>query len=225
MSRARILGALTALCWILFAVTGLIRLLAGSAGLWEGLMRRYAPAETTRLPETEYPAVARLVTDYLTGRTETFQHTFPGPDGAEYLCFQAHEQAHMADVRGLIRLDTAMMAVSLLAGLAATAAVIRLSRRTRGEALKPCAAGVRTLLTALAVLATLLLAWAALDFDGFFTAFHRVAFRNELWILNPRTDLLIRLMPEELFRVLGLLGLGLVLPVPVGLALWAWRRR
>ena len=225
MSRARILGALAALCWIVFAATGVIRLLAGSAGLWEGLMRRYAPPEESRLPEAEYPAAARLVTDYLTGRTETFQHSFAGPDGTEYLCFQAHEQAHMADVRGLIRLDTAVMIASLLAGLAATAAVIRLHRQTGGEALRACAAGVRTLLTGLAVLATALLAWAAVDFNGFFTAFHRVAFRNDLWLLNPRTDLLIRLMPEKLFRVLGLLGLVLVLPAPAGLALWAWRRR
>ena len=47
-----------------------------------------------------------------------------------------------------------------------------------------------------------------LDYDRFFTAFHRLAFTNDLWLLNPRTDLLIRLMPEGLFMDLGLWGLG-----------------
>jgi integral membrane protein (TIGR01906 family) len=46
---------------------------------------------------------------------------------------------------------------------------------------------------------TVLLIWGVIDFDGLFTAFHRIAFTNDGWLLDPRTDLLIRLMPTELF--------------------------
>ena len=67
--------------------------------------------------------------------------------------------------------------------------------------------GLRVLRALCAITAGLAL-WAAFDFDRFFTLFHRIAFTNDLWLLNPRTDLLIRLMPESLFIDLGLWGLG-----------------
>jgi integral membrane protein (TIGR01906 family) len=54
--------------------------------------------------------------------------------------------------------------------------------------------------------------WAAVDFDGAFTFFHRLLFTNDLWLLDPRTDLLIRICPESMFAAMGLrialLGLG-----------------
>ena len=56
-----------------------------------------------------------------------------------------------------------------------------------------------------------LILWAVIDFDGLFVTFHRLAFRNDYWLLNPRTDLLIRLMPQEMFIDLGMKGLLLFL--------------
>ena len=41
--------------------------------------------------------------------------------------------------------------------------------------------------------------WGAVDFDSLFVLFHRLSFSNSLWLLNPRTDLLIRLMPTDFF--------------------------
>lgn len=41
--------------------------------------------------------------------------------------------------------------------------------------------------------------WAYADFDAFWTAFHRLAFRNDLWLLDPSTDLMINLFPSEFF--------------------------
>lgn len=37
------------------------------------------------------------------------------------------------------------------------------------------------------------------DFSAAFVKFHEIFFNNDLWQLNPSTDLLIRLMPEEFF--------------------------
>jgi len=46
--------------------------------------------------------------------------------------------------------------------------------------------------------------WAAVDFDGAFTFFHRLLFTNDLWLLDPRTDLLIRICPQSMFAAMGL---------------------
>ena len=37
-------------------------------------------------------------------------------------------------------------------------------------------------------------------FDYFFVLFHEISFSNDLWILNPKTDYLIMLFPENFFR-------------------------
>lgn len=42
-------------------------------------------------------------------------------------------------------------------------------------------------------------ALSLVDFSGAFEKFHEIFFKNDLWQLNPKTDLLIRLMPEEFF--------------------------
>lgn len=37
------------------------------------------------------------------------------------------------------------------------------------------------------------------DFDKYFDIFHRILFDNELWILNPDTDLLVNIVPVPFF--------------------------
>ena len=46
--------------------------------------------------------------------------------------------------------------------------------------------------------------WAAIDFDAAFTFFHRLLFSNDLWLLNPQTDLLIRICPQSMFEEMGM---------------------
>ena len=77
-------------------------------------------------------------------------------------------------------------------------------QRPESESLR----GAKRALGVLSLIAAGLALWAAVNFDGLFVTFHRAAFRNELWLLNPRTDLLIRLMPQEMFVDLGLKGLA-----------------
>lgn len=46
-------------------------------------------------------------------------------------------------------------------------------------------------------------AWAVLDFNSAFNFFHEVLFTNDLWLLDPRTDLLIRICPITMFMNMG----------------------
>ena len=48
-----------------------------------------------------------------------------------------------------------------------------------------------------------LAAYIALDFESAFILMHRLLFTNDLWLLDPRTDLLICLMPEPMFTFLA----------------------
>lgn len=202
MRLTRIAGAFTAVFWMVFSVTLIIWLTAGNGGYLAEELLKSAPPEVSRLPETEYPGVGNMTAGYLTGRTDRFQYEYTGADGNTTACFQDHEEAHMADCRELIRLDRTVMFISggLLLLLAGTGILIRGGRR------EFCRGILRGLLGIFAV-ASILVFWAIADFDGFFVTFHRVAFTNDGWLLNPATDMLIRLMPEQFFIRLGVRGL------------------
>lgn len=152
------------------------------------LMRHYAPPVDTHLPAAEYEPVVEMITDYLTGRTDAFQHIFT-MDGAQYAAFNQKEQQHMADVQWLFGLCRVIAwvcnGVVIFAGATLRRAMSRRIFR-------------RTLLAVLAAV-TVIILLAVIDFDGLFILFHKVAFTNDLWLLDPSTDLLIRLMPIEFF--------------------------
>ena len=45
--------------------------------------------------------------------------------------------------------------------------------------------------------------YAMADFDAAFTLFHKILFKNDLWLLDPATDLLIRVCPASMFMHMG----------------------
>ena len=191
---------LAALCGILLSLAAALAVLAflidgvgGSAPLMHSLMQRHAPPETTGLPQERYPAMAEMITDYLSGREKDFQFSFAEGDVIRQ-CFQLHEQQHMADVKALFDLCRTVLLLSVLTLLAlgGGAYVLRDQRRCVARGFL---GGVLGLLLAVAALAV----WGVVDFEGLFVLFHRMSFTNDLWLLDPRTDLLIRLMPLNFF--------------------------
>ena len=177
------------------------------------LMEHFAPPEDTGLPAEEYPAVVDMITDYLHGGNHAFQHIFT-VDGTEYAAFNAKEQHHMADVQDLFRLGRFItwlgLGVVLFGGLSAHR---KLDWRTFR----------RTLIAILAVVTVIIIA-ACIDFSSLFILFHQVAFTNDLWLLDPQTDLLIRLMPIEFFISYAAIIGGLWLLGMVGLLIFTTHR-
>ena len=69
------------------------------------------------------------------------------------------------------------------------------------------------------------------DFTQYFTYFHEIFFNNDLWLLDPKTEILIQMMPEPFF-IKAAIGIGLyygsslILMIVVGLLLYKikWRK-
>ena len=134
-------------------------------------------------------------------------------NGALQPAFNEREMIHLEDCRGLfallrrVRARLLPWAVLLIAG---GAYLLKERRKLRRAAwLSPL-----WILLPLGAFA----AWAAVDFNAAFNAFHRVLFTNDLWLLDPATDLLIRICPASMFAHMGLriawISLAAMIAVP-----------
>ncbi len=168
-----------------------------------------------------YADYAVAITDYLNGKTDLPRVPAQDGSGGAEDAFREEENAHLRDVRGIVSFlkwarwlggggTIALIAALYLAARDKQALLLSL---VRGFALT--AAFLLAVFTALAV-------WGAVNFDGLFWTFHKVFFTNDFWLLNPRTDLLMALMPlsfftwyagEMLKSMLPVLGLMLLLIV------------
>ena len=142
------------------------------------------------ISESELRTLDGQLADYLRGNVAPL---------SEAGVFNDREMAHMADCQRLfallrkVRSRLIPWAVLLIVGGAYLLQNRRKARRCAW--LAPL-----ILLVPLGIFAL----WAVVDFDGAFTFFHRLLFTNDLWLLDPRTDLLIRICPESMFAAMGL---------------------
>ena len=160
---------------------------------------QFADTSLKGVPASAYPDYSKAITEYLLGKRDGLDVT--AADGTQREGFSDKELAHMKDVRaivqglGLFRYITG--GICLLTFTLYWAAERK--RRSREEItrgiLNGAAAGGYVLLG----LALALAIWGAVNFDGLFITFHKAFFRNDLWLLDPRQDLLIMLMPTRFF--------------------------
>ncbi|HII15255.1 MAG TPA: TIGR01906 family membrane protein [Nanoarchaeota archaeon] len=126
--------------------------------------------------------------------------------------FNEKEALHMKDVKSLFTLSYAMLAISMLlcAAIMAYAFFKKDIKLISGCLLF---GGISS------VGAAILLFLLSLNFQAFFTLFHKTLFTNNLWLMDPLADKIIVLLPEAFFRLaairmlltFGMLSLGMLI--------------
>ncbi len=112
-------------------------------------------------------------------------------NGQQRPLFNEREIEHMQDVQALIQLFLRLQVIAAGVVLVRLAFMVAVDRSPRGLGLEMLWS------SALIVLLVVLVgALSFVDFTDLWTRFHQVAFRNDLWLLDPRTDYLIMLFPE-----------------------------
>lgn len=127
--------------------------------------------------------------------------------------FNDRELRHMEDCRKLFDLARRVKNLSIGIGSLMLIVGMALLKKRKMVRLAAWLAPVMFMLPlgALAI-------WAAMDFNSAFCFFHRCLFTNDLWLLNPETDLLIRICPQDMFvnmgLRIGLMSFGFALGIP-----------
>lgn len=124
--------------------------------------------------------------------------------------FNQKEIDHMVDVLALIR----MMRITMFFSITITAILIFMQRTSHSfiNLLK------QTYGLALGILSGFvggLTVFAIIDFRSFWIVFHQVLFSNDLWLLDPRTDRLVNMVPLNFFMTLvfSIIVLGIILNI------------
>ena len=146
--------------------------------------------QTTGMTDEELATAAGQIIAYLQGGSPV-SLVVEKEWGREPL-FGPKEAGHMVDVQTLVwQVFTAQTVLAGLFGLGVVATVVEQARgRLRRLARRLVAGGAFTLLIFVGLLVA-----ALLDFQTLFVDFHLLSFTNLGWILDPRTDYLIRLFP------------------------------
>ena len=118
--------------------------------------------------------------------------------------FNGRELAHMADCFKLFVLLRRVMTTALTAAPALLVAAAACGHRKFARSALVGALAFLGVIAALGI-------WGAADFGSLFTAFHRLLFTNDLWLLDPRTDLLIRICPQSMFMTMAVMIAGIEL--------------
>ena len=116
-------------------------------------------------------------------------------DGEEREFFNDREKAHMADVKNLFVGGLWLRRGALLVLGLAVAVLIAIKADWKRLLPKSFLIGMGSFIGVTAIAGVLFLS----DFDKYFTIFHELFFTNDLWLLDPDTDLLIRMLPEGFF--------------------------
>ena len=188
-------------------ITTNIRVAVSEQRVYDHAVRNHDAAETSGIAESELLRANGEIKRYLTADNA-------GPLAIEVRSrrgeieplFNARETAHMADVRELVRGLFAAEVASVL-GVITLAVVVLATNSTRTLA----RAALRgSLLTGGILLGAGIV--AASGFDSAWTQFHQLAFSNDFWELNPRTDHLIQMFPEAFWQeVIALIVLATLL--------------
>jgi len=195
----------------LFILSLSIDVFSMSRSYYDQEFEKLGTTELTGLTEEELGGVSDMIIGYLNGQEPEFQFEVER-NGRQVQLFNEREQTHMVDVLVLFQLNGRIKMIAIAAFALAAFVALQLCRDRGLLYWGVIGAGLLGIAAA-----GFLLLLITIDFTKYFTLFHELFFDNDLWLLNPKTDLLIVILQEQFFvdiaiRIFGLyIGLNVVL--------------
>lgn len=188
------LGFLLLMVCVAFTV---VQLTAAETGWFEEEFSKLSLADSMGMTLGDLGASVRTLVDYMNGNTGTID-LLVTVNGQQIRMFDLDiEITHMQEVRSLWQWFVGARNVGLLLGMVLCLMGVIADGK---DALRNSCFGYFWALGLFLVVVAFGGTWAAISFDSFWTAFHRVIFPNsENWLL-PANSRMIQMLPSELFR-------------------------
>lgn len=208
-------------CVVFAGVLAAVHIVGTDAELYYQLQMKANVLDSAGISEEDLVKLDKVLAEYLGGNesvtyermytTDTngvYRRTQATVFGQEQDAFNEKEWTHLEDCFNLFELLRDVLRLSLRYGISALLLGVVLLRDRKKVRL---AAWISPL--AVVVPLGILAFWAVFDFNAAFNFFHEILFTNDLWLLDARTDLLIRICPASMFMSMG---------VRIGLMAFAW---
>ncbi len=182
-------------------VTTNVRIAFNEPRVYEYAADEYDTPQTTGIPRQELLKASGELRGYFNNDEDTFFAQVTNDEGDLISLFNRRETLHLKDVKTLFQSSVRVQEGSILFALAYVVGVFIWAREgtLRGLAAQVLLAG----LLGLVVIAGIG-AMAASGFEESFDQFHRIAFDNDLWRLDPSSDHLIQMFPEQFWQDVSL---------------------
>ena len=191
----RVFGMIASITAILILLISAIEIGAYcDYGWYEKEYAKYDVLEDLEMEMKDVMCVTEEMMAYLRGnRADLVVDTIVAGEEREF--FNEREKAHMVDVKNLFIGGLWIRRIAILLFALAVVAMIKTKADWKRLLPKSFLIGLGAFAGVTAGVGLLFLS----DFNKYFLMFHEVFFDNDLWLLDPRTDLLIRMLPEGFF--------------------------
>ncbi len=182
---------------------------------------KYDVAGEIGISDSELNQSMQVLLDYLQDKRSDMAITVT-IDSQRQQMFNDREEQHMVDVKNLYS-GAMNVAYSAVVSIGIVIYSFLQDRRKQEDSLT---FSLQEGLMIIGLVFGFVVLYAVIDFNGFWTSFHRMFFSNDLWLLDPATDNMILMLPEGLFNALVLrIVVSSLAVVLVFIAILAYRLR
>ena len=192
-----LLKIFTYILWVPFIITISFEMITFSDWIYEFNWERNNISYKSNLGKDQLNSVSDQIKDYFKDDQEKIEISLQQPGTTVFNLFNQREIDHMIDVKNLVKATLLFEKISLFF-IFFTIVIISYKN------------GFKQLFSFLFnIVYKSLLIWSSIfiiilfgiiiNFNATFILFHKIFFRNDLWILDPRSDYLLIMFPERFF--------------------------
>ena len=193
-------------------------------GFYKKEYEKYRVTDNLNMKIDNVMAVTEHMMAYLIGKEEKLS-IVTDVDGEHQDFFNEQDRLHMADVRNLFLGGLKLRNYAVI--LAIILMIVLRAKKADFRRLVP--QGYLQALFVYLILAAILGVAMSIDFTSCFTLFHKLFFTNNLWIFDPETDYMIRMLPEGFFSDMvirvGVIFIVLLAVPGVTVVVYSWKRK
>ena len=193
-------------------------------GFYKKEYEKYRVTDDLNMKIDNVMAVTEHMMAYLIGKEEKLS-IVTDVDGEHQDFFNEQDRLHLADVRNLFLGGLKLRNYAVI--LATILMIVLMAKKADFRRLVP--QGYLQALFVYLILAAILGVAMSIDFTSCFTLFHKLFFTNNLWIFDPETDYMIRMLPEGFFSDMvirvGVIFIVLLAVPGVTAVVYSWKRK
>lgn len=168
---------------------------------------RLGVADTVQMEKDELMRVTVELLDYMRNRRDSIADIRAVVAGEERWFFSEIEIKHMVDVLHLYDIAFRIRNIAFFVLLGLVLGMVLLKYKILFVLSRCC----REVLVGFLLLTAMLVGVIAINFERAFDIFHQIFFNNDYWILDPRVDLLINMVPIYFFIHISIFIAALIL--------------